>query len=157
MLSGEFVTGSEEETVNLGIQLGKMLDLPRTVLLCGDLGTGKTVLTKGIAVGLGLGSPNEVYSPSFTLINEYQGRCKIYHVDLYRLNSDRDFDSVGLDDVLADMAVVIIEWGDKLGYVPANAITIKIEDLGDERRKITIHESNYRGKGRNARPPNRQA
>lgn len=135
---GEYETSSAQETIALGKKLGSMLEPPLLVLLRGDLGTGKTTLTKGLVLGLGVKDEAEVSSPSFTLINEYFGRCKIYHVDLYRLETVRDLESIGLEDALRDRAVVIVEWGEKLEQLEEADLIVDIVDLGDDRRKLIV-------------------
>lgn len=116
-----------------------MIPVPGVVLLRGDLGSGKTTLTRGIARGLGLDDPTRVNSPSFTLVNIYQGHCPIYHVDLYRLESERDLYSIGLDDFLFKEGVTIIEWSERLSYPLEQAVKINIEDAGGDRRILRIH------------------
>ena len=98
---------SPEQTHRLGVRLGRTLAVPAVVLLCGALGTGKTTFTRGISEGLGLRSPGSVHSPSFTIVNLYQGRCPIYHVDLYRLSGERELSSIGLEDFLGSEGVTI--------------------------------------------------
>lgn len=132
------ISKSPDETQSFGKELAKSLPVPGIVLLYGELGTGKTTLTRGIAQGLGLKDPGLVNSPSFTLVNIYQGDCPIYHVDLYRLRGERDLYLTGLDDFMGREGVTIIEWGERLGYVPAQAIVIELEDAGNDRRKLRI-------------------
>jgi tRNA threonylcarbamoyladenosine biosynthesis protein TsaE len=110
----EFVSRSEDETLEFGRNLAVSLPVPARVLLHGDLGAGKTTLTRGLAEGLGV-DPDEVSSPTFTLINRYQGRVQVFHVDLYRIGPG-DTAEIGLDEILEDPdAVVIIEWAERLG------------------------------------------
>ncbi len=134
----DIVSKSPEETHDFGKELAKSLPVPGVVLLYGALGTGKTTLTRGIAQGLGLKDPGLVSSPSFTLVNIYQGFCPIYHVDLYRLRGERDLYLTGLDDFMGREGVTIVEWGENLGYVPAQAIEIELEDAGNDRRKLRV-------------------
>ena len=96
----KIISKSPEDTRRIGVKIGRSLTIPGIVLLRGNLGTGKTTLTRGIAQGLGLEDPSLVNSPSFTLVNIYHGKCPIYHVDLYRLEGERDLYSIGLDDFL---------------------------------------------------------
>jgi tRNA threonylcarbamoyladenosine biosynthesis protein TsaE len=114
----------------LASQLG-----PRTlVLLYGELGAGKTTFVRGFAAGLGV-DPELVSSPTFTLVQEYVGHVHLQHVDLYRLEPGREIDELGLDEMVADGDVVIVEWADRLGPVDIPAIRVRIDDLdGDERR-----------------------
>lgn len=132
---------SPEDTQNLGIRLGSTLSVPAVVLLCGSLGTGKTTLARGLAQGLGLQNPASVHSPSFTLVNIYQGRCPIYHVDLYRLGGERELSSVGLEDFIGREGVTIVEWGERLRAYRDAALVIEIEDAGGDSRLISIRES----------------
>ena len=129
-------SGSEEETRSIGLRLGRRLQPPRVVLLTGELGAGKTVLTQAMAAGLQVEDPSLVRSPSFTLINEYpSARGRIYHVDLYRLEGADDFHSIGLEEILEREAVVIIEWGEKLD-LPVNdpvRVRILVDPVSDER------------------------
>lgn len=132
------VSKSSEETHKFGMELAKNLPIPGVVLLHGALGTGKTTLTRGIAQGLGLDDPSLVNSPSFTLVNVYQGSCPIYHVDLYRLRGERDLYLTGLDDFMGREGVTVVEWGERLGYVPARAVVIELKDAGDDIRILHI-------------------
>jgi tRNA threonylcarbamoyladenosine biosynthesis protein TsaE len=132
---------SESETFALGEALGTELEGGEIILLDGPLGAGKTMLVKGIAAALGIG-PEEVTSPSFTLVNPHQGRLLLYHIDLYRLDEGASAaHAVDLDEVLTDeQAVVIIEWAERLGHypLPDNLWRISILGDGDEPRRITI-------------------
>jgi tRNA threonylcarbamoyladenosine biosynthesis protein TsaE len=134
----DIFTKSPEDTQRVGFEIGQTLPIPGVVLLRGDLGAGKTTLTRGIARGLGMEDPNLVSSPSYTLVNVYQGRCPIYHVDLYRLDGARDLYSTGLDDFLGKEGVTIIEWSERLTSGFPKAIEIEIEDAGDDQRVLHI-------------------
>jgi len=122
-----FHTESEEETVALGERLAADIRRPSVVLLIGNLGAGKTTLVKGIVKGLGVAAPDEVTSPTFTLIHEYGGG--VYHVDLYRLETAREVASLGLDEFFdRDDAIVLIEWGERFPeLMPADRMEIRIE------------------------------
>jgi tRNA threonylcarbamoyladenosine biosynthesis protein TsaE len=133
------VTSSAEETQAVGRALGERLPIPGVVLLRGPLGAGKTTLTRGIAEGLGVSDPEVVTSPSFTLINIYEGRCPIYHVDLYRLEGERDLYSIGMDDFIGTRGVTIVEWSERLESPPLPAVVVEIALTGaDDRREIVI-------------------
>ncbi len=132
---------SPEETQRLGCELAGMVPVPGVILLCGALGTGKTTLARGLAEGFGMQDASLVHSPSFTIVNIYQGRCPIYHVDLYRLSGARDLNSVELDDFLGRDGITIVEWGERLTSCNQAALVIEIEDAGDDARIIHIHES----------------
>ena len=127
---------SEEETRSIGLKLGETLQPPRVVLLSGELGAGKTVLTQAMAAGLEVEDLSLVRSPSFTLINEYpSARGRVYHVDLYRLEGADDFHSIGLEEILDREAVVIIEWGEKLDLPVDDPVRVRIlvDPVSDER------------------------
>ena len=114
MATQEFTTHSAEETVALGRSLAAMLAPPRLVLLRGDLGAGKTTLVKGIAEAFHAASADDVTSPTFTLIHEYRGpEVNLYHIDLYRIDTPRELETLGLDDLIADNSILLIEWGEK--------------------------------------------
>lgn len=133
------VTQSRQETFELGYRIGESLEQPAVFLLEGDLGTGKTVFAKGLICGLGQANADDVTSPSFTLINEYPLRLKVFHIDLYRLDKPEDLRSLDLEEILREEAVVVVEWAEKLGkQARAGAICVKMEDLGDDRRRIEI-------------------
>jgi tRNA threonylcarbamoyladenosine biosynthesis protein TsaE len=137
----EVIADSQEVTFALGENLGRRLKGGELILLTGGLGAGKTVFTKGVMSGLGY-DPDEVTSPSFTLVNLYNARLDTYHIDLWRLDEAADTAvAVGLDDILAnDKAVVIIEWAEKLGAreFGSETISVTITGDGDEPRKISV-------------------
>jgi len=130
---------TEEETFELGRVTARGLRGGELVLLEGDLGLGKTVFARGIAAGLGV-APEDVSSPSFTLIQEYRGgRLVLYHVDLYRMNSDEEIATLGLEEILDSSAVVIVEWGDKLSpRQRQDAIVVRFHDVGEGSRRIEV-------------------
>src|SRR5689334_20554843 len=110
----EFVTDSPEETIAIGRDLANDLSPPKLVLLRGDLGAGKTTLVKGIAAGFNAASQDDVTSPTFTLIHEYRGpEATLYHIDLYRIETQRELDTLALDDLIENESVLLIEWGEK--------------------------------------------
>jgi tRNA threonylcarbamoyladenosine biosynthesis protein TsaE len=129
---------SPEETQKAGFAIARSLRVPGVVLLRGALGTGKTTLTRGIAQGLGLNDPSLVNSPSFTLVNIYHGICPIFHVDLYRLDGERDLYSIGLDDFLGREGITVIEWSERLRESFNDATVVEIEDAGDDQRILHI-------------------
>ena len=132
------ITESEQATTAAGSALAASLGPGAVVLLEGELGAGKTAFVRGLAVGLG--APDEdVSSPTFTLVQEYRGRLRLLHADLYRI-SGGEADDLGLDELGLD-AVVAVEWAAKLPRRPAGAIEVHIEDLGDDRRRITIERT----------------
>ena len=135
--SEEVITRSAEETFEIGRRTGERLQGGAVFLLSGDLGAGKTVFAKGLASGLDL-DPADVTSPSFTLINIYEGRLRLYHIDLYRLDSGACFD-LGLEEIFEEeSAVTVIEWAERLSFAPERAVRVSIEYLPDEGRKITF-------------------
>ena len=133
-----FHSNSEEETIALGEQLAARLPRQCVVLLIGNLGAGKTTLVKGIAKGLGAAVPDEVTSPTFTLIHEYSNA--VYHIDLYRLDTEREVLSLGLDEIFDREAMVLIEWGERFpSLMPADRIEIHIEAHDDQREILVRH------------------
>jgi tRNA threonylcarbamoyladenosine biosynthesis protein TsaE len=125
-------TGSEEETFELAKSLARQFRGNEVVLLSGELGAGKTIFAKGVAAGLGLKDHNQVCSPSFTIMNIYQGRFLIFHFDLYRLEKSSDILDLGWEDCL-DRGVVMVEWGERVPF-DLEAIRVKIrKGRGDER------------------------
>ena len=146
-----FHTNTPVETEKVGHIIGQTLVKRDIVALIGDLGAGKTCLTRGLASGLGLLSPQEVTSPSYTLINEYEGQIPIYHIDLYRIDQSEEVWDLGLDEYLESEGVCIIEWADIiLQELPNHTIEIKLNWLGENRRSIetknTVNLSTYTSK-----------
>lgn len=167
MAARSFLTRSPEETIELGRKLAQRLQPPVLVVLLGELGTGKTTLTKGIAAGLGAAPEEEVTSPTFTLIHEYgaagarkSGTPHVYHVDLYRIENARELETLGLEDLLAERAVVIVEWGEKLGpalrqLAPGRLVVeIHLSAPSDTERQIEIQESGVKNRITGAEPSN---
>ena len=131
------VTHSESETADAGRDLGLRLSAGAIVLLFGDLGAGKTAFVRGMAEGLG-NRPDEVSSPTFTLMQEYRGgRVPVLHVDLYRLDSVREIEELGLEELSED-SVLAVEWANKLDPPPRDAVHVTIEHAGDTDRRVTI-------------------
>ncbi len=154
--SRQVVSHSPFETHELGRRLARRLNVPGVLLLRGMLGTGKTTLARGVAEGLGLADTSLVSSPSYALINIYQGKCPIYHVDLYRVSSERDFRSIGIEEFLDKDGVTIIEWSERLALSVESAIEVEIEDAGGDARIIRIcypalSRDGRRVRGRNER------
>jgi tRNA threonylcarbamoyladenosine biosynthesis protein TsaE len=140
--SDVFVTHSTEETIQRGREIARRLKPPVLVLLSGDLGAGKTALTKGIASGLGAAAEEEVTSPTFTLVHKYDRGARVYHVDLYRITTSHDFETLGLDDIFDENAVVIVEWPDKLSLkTDWPVLRIKLEHVSESERRISIEDA----------------
>ena len=138
-MAEEIVTRSSEETTAWGREFAKRLTAPVLVLLTGDLGSGKTTLTKGIVAGLGAASEDEVTSPTFTLVHVYGKEAKVYHADLYRIESFHDFETLGLEDVFAKPAVVILEWSERFPLQsPWPQVRIRLEHQGGDLRRISV-------------------
>ena len=133
----EFLTNSPEETEALGQRLGAVLQPGSVLAYCGDLGAGKTAFTRGLARGLGASEP--VTSPTYTIVNEYlSGRMPLFHFDMYRLTSSDDLWDIGWEDYLERGGVCAVEWSENVTDAMENAITVRIEKLGEESRRITI-------------------
>jgi len=147
MSTQEFITHSAEETIALGRKLAAMLAPPKLILLRGELGAGKTTLVKGIAEGFHAASADNVTSPTFTLVHEYHGpEVSVYHIDLYRVDTPRQLETLGLDDLIAEHSVLLVEWGEKFPRLQRDQnaeITLERvgnERTGDERRiQLSIH------------------
>ena len=131
-----FTTHSEQDTFALGETVAATLRPGTFVLLHGDLGAGKTAFVRGLAAGLGA-NPDDVSSPTFVLIQHYTGRTPLVHVDLYRLDLGAAIDDLGLEE-LASEAVVAIEWAERLPRKLEGSVTVTIDDLGNDTRRITI-------------------
>ena len=145
MSEREIQSNSSDETISIGREIGASLKAPVLILLTGELGAGKTTLTKGIASGAGAAHQEEITSPTFTLIHKYTGNPKlsaspaVYHIDLYRIESRQDLETLGLDDIFNERAIVIVEWPERLNQ-PTNwpIVRIKLEHVAEDVRKITI-------------------
>ena len=141
MKSSIFHTGSEEATIALGEKLAPELPAQAVVLLIGNLGAGKTTLAKGIVKGLGAAEPDDVSSPTFTLIHEHSSR--VYHIDLYRLDTADQVATLGLDEIFDRRAVVLIEWGERFPQLmPADRIEIRLRTTGENSREIEVLSPN---------------
>jgi tRNA threonylcarbamoyladenosine biosynthesis protein TsaE len=140
----EFESNSSVDTVAIGQKLAKLLSPPLLLILRGDLGAGKTTLVKGIASALGAAEADEVTSPTFTLVHEYCGSkggktVKLLHLDLYRLDAERQLDSLGLDEMQTEDALILIEWGEKFKTIRKRADgEIVVTSTGGDTRKIVL-------------------
>ena len=140
----EFVTKSGADTIEVGRKLAALLTPPQLLVLRGDLGTGKTTLVKGIAQALDAADPDEVTSPTFTLIHEYDGTregkpLKLFHLDVYRLEGERQLETLGLEELLTPDSLVLVEWGEKFKSIVKRATgEIAISSAGGDARKITV-------------------
>ncbi|HXA67729.1 MAG TPA: tRNA (adenosine(37)-N6)-threonylcarbamoyltransferase complex ATPase subunit type 1 TsaE [Bryobacteraceae bacterium] len=140
MKSRIFHTQSEEDTVALGVKLAAELPAKAVVLLIGNLGAGKTTLAKGIVKGLGAAQPDEVSSPTFTLIHEYSP--SVYHIDLYRLDREDQVATLGLDEIFDRNAVVLIEWGERFErLMPEDRIEIRLRAIEENSREIEVRST----------------
>lgn len=139
-MTRETITHSSEETIAFGKALASELVPPLVVLLRGDLGAGKTTLVKGIAEGFSAALANEVTSPTFTLVHEYRGsRTTLYHIDLYRVDTDRELETLGLDDLVGPDSILLIEWGEKFPrFVRERNVEIVLERVGENDRRIQV-------------------
>jgi tRNA threonylcarbamoyladenosine biosynthesis protein TsaE len=137
------ISNSPDETIEFGRRLGSQLKGGEIIGICGQLGSGKTHLIKGIAVGAGAKNCKDVNSPTFVIVNEYSGRLDIYHIDVYRLNSVSEFEMLGFDDFCYSRSVVLIEWADKieLALQAIDYIRIELEHAGESKRKIHIENT----------------
>jgi tRNA threonylcarbamoyladenosine biosynthesis protein TsaE len=136
-VSEKVITRSAEETVAWGRALAETLKAPVLVLLTGELGSGKTTLTKGIVAGLNAANEDDVTSPTFTLLHEY-GTGKVFHGDLYRVESFHDFETLGMEDVFSKPAIVILEWSEKFPLKTEwPQIRVRLEHLGGDARRIS--------------------
>ncbi len=139
MNTSEFISRSAEETIQKGRELAIKLTPPIVILLSGDLGSGKTTLTKGLVSGLGAASEEEVTSPTFSLVHVFCSGCKGYHVDLYRVEGFHDLETLGLEDALSEPAVLIVEWAERFSLRSDwPAMQVRLEHLDDDCRRITI-------------------
>jgi len=136
----KLVTASADETLSFARRLARELQPPLLVFLSGELGAGKTTLAKGIVSGLGAAREEEVTSPTFTLIHEFRGPIRVFHIDLYRIEGRADLQSLGLDDLFASPAIVLVEWPEKWTIaVDWPVLRIRLAALDDARHCIEIH------------------
>lgn len=135
----EVITSSPEETLAFGRRLAAALAPPALVLLYGELGAGKTTLVKGVVSGLGLAAAEEVTSPSFVFVHVFGDGLRLYHVDLYRIEGAAELETLGLDDLLAERAIVLVEWAERLA-LPAltPALRVRLETVSDQERRIRV-------------------
>jgi tRNA threonylcarbamoyladenosine biosynthesis protein TsaE len=139
-MTREITTHSAEETIAFGRTLAELLAPPKLVLLRGDLGAGKTTLVKGIAAAFQAAAEEDVTSPTFTLVHEYRGpRANLYHIDLYRIDTPRELETLALDDLRDENSILLIEWGEKfLRLERERDVEISLEPDGDNGRRIRI-------------------
>jgi tRNA threonylcarbamoyladenosine biosynthesis protein TsaE len=140
MSAQEITTHSEQETIAFGRSLVELLSPPKLVLLRGDLGAGKTTLVKGIAAAFGAAGEEDVTSPTFTLVHEYRGPgANLYHIDLYRVDTARQLETLGLEDLIAENSILLIEWGEKFPRLMRDRdVEITLDRLGEQSRRIQI-------------------
>ena len=132
-------TISPEETKSLGKKIGAAIESGIIIALIGDLGAGKTLFVQGLASGLDVPLDHYVTSPSYTLINEYPGRFRLFHIDLYRINSENDFEDIGIYEILSGCGVAAVEWAEKLNQaMPAEYLSIHFKIVDDQKRKINL-------------------
>jgi len=139
----DFTSNSPEQTIELGRRIGQQLRGGEIIAVCGPLGSGKTHLIKGIAIGAGAKSSKSVTSPTFVIVKEYEGRLDIYHIDAYRLDSVAEFEMLGFDDFCYSQSVVLIEWADKIESALRTVDYIRIElfHAGETTRNIRIENT----------------
>lgn len=135
----EITTDSVESTKRLGEKIGSLVNIRTVFALTGELGSGKTSFVQGLAKGIDVPDNYYITSPSFTLINEYPGRYRLFHIDLYRIEDSNDFENIGLYEVLEENGVIAIEWADKLSEeLLSECVTIQLEISNENSRKISI-------------------
>jgi tRNA threonylcarbamoyladenosine biosynthesis protein TsaE len=135
----EIITHSAEETTAWGREFASQLKPPALILLSGDLGSGKTTLTKGIVSGLGAAREEDVTSPTFTLLHTYGDAQPVFHGDLYRIENFHDFETLGMEDLFAKPAIVILEWSERFPLpAPWPEVRIRLEHVGGDSRRITV-------------------
>jgi tRNA threonylcarbamoyladenosine biosynthesis protein TsaE len=141
MPSREWITHSAEETIRLGKELGAQMKPPLLILLAGELGAGKTTLTKGLVTGLGAAREEDVTSPTFTLVHQYRNGARVYHIDLYRIADLHDFETLGVEDLFAEPAIVIVEWPEKMAIrTDWPLLRIELEHVDENSRKLRVSD-----------------
>jgi len=139
MMKAELISNNVEDTINLGVVIGRNLREGDVVALIGDLGSGKTCIAGGIARGLGVSGDFCVTSPTFTLVNEYSGRIPLYHLDLYRLSGSEDLEDLGYEEYFFSKGAAVVEWAEKIdNIIPSDSIFIHLKHHDERKRKITI-------------------
>jgi len=134
-----YVTKSPAETLALGYKIGKTLEPGSFVALIGDLGSGKTVFTKGIAKALGVGNYHYVNSPSFVIVREYKSKTPLYHFDVYRLGRDCGLETIGYEDYFYGSGVTVVEWADNIkSLLPRSRLEVRFEHRSEKERQITV-------------------
>jgi len=138
-LPSEIISNSVEETREFGRRLGEAAEPGDVIGLVGPLGAGKTQLVKGIAVGAGVAEERIVNSPTFVLVNEYEGRLHVFHLDAYRLSASRELAAIGFEEMCAAAGLVVVEWADKVADImPANTMWITLTPSGETSRRIHL-------------------
>ncbi len=141
MPARDWVTHSADDTIRAGRELGARLKPPLLILLRGQLGAGKTTLTKGIVSGLGAAREEDVTSPTFTLVHNYHNSVRVYHIDLYRIGDFRDFETLGVEDLFATPAIVIVEWPERMTLRSEwPVVQIDLEHVDEDSRRIRISD-----------------
>ena len=140
MSTREVTTHSAEETIAFGRTLGELLAPPKLVILRGDLGTGKTTMVQGIAQAFEAAREDDVTSPTFTLVHEYRGpSASLYHIDLYRVDTPHQLQTLGLDDLVAENSILLIEWGEKFSrFERERNVEIVLQSVGENDRRIRV-------------------
>ncbi|KOA18330.1 tRNA threonylcarbamoyladenosine biosynthesis protein TsaE [Clostridium homopropionicum DSM 5847] len=137
----EFIVNNIDKTIEIGFNIGKLSQEGDIICLIGDLGTGKTHITKGIALGLGI--EDNITSPTFNIVNEYEGRHKMYHFDVYRVNDPDEISAIGFDEYIFGNGVSVIEWSNYIeDLIPEEHVEIKIDklpEMGNNYRKIQVN------------------
>jgi tRNA threonylcarbamoyladenosine biosynthesis protein TsaE len=139
MICIDRTTCSAEETIQLGKEVAAQIQAPALILLSGELGAGKTTFTKGLVSGFGAGTEDEVTSPTFTLIHSYRDGVRLFHIDLYRVTDLQDFETLGVEDLFDEPAVVIIEWPERMGLRAGwPTLRVNFDHVDESTRKIAI-------------------
>jgi tRNA threonylcarbamoyladenosine biosynthesis protein TsaE len=134
----DFLSSSEEDTLSIARALGSILKPGDVVALTGELGAGKTLFCKGVGEALGI-FPGRIVSPSFTMVTEYRGLFPLCHVDVYRLSSEEEARDIGLDEILSEERVFLVEWAEKISsLLPNNCIRVTFSISGEDRRRISV-------------------
>src|SRR6202158_3709936 len=141
-MTREIITKSAEQTIAFGRTLAELLAPPKLVLLRGDLGAGKTTLVKGIAAAFEAAAEEDVTSPTFTLVHEYRGpSATLYHIDLYRVDTPRELETLALDDLMGKNSILLIEWGEKFArFERERDVEIALERIAENKRRISVSD-----------------